>query len=40
MNKKMGKLENRIKIHYNKMIGSQYNNNMVNLITLPLVTNK
>ena len=37
--KKMGKLKTR-KTHDNKMTGLQNNNNTVNVITLPLVTNK
>lgn len=44
MNKKVGKLKkkktNRGKTRNNKMTESKYNNNMVNIIMLSLVTNE
>lgn len=40
MNKKVGKLKNRRKTSNDKMTESQYNNNMVNIIMLSLVTNE
>lgn len=40
MNKKVGKLKNRGENYNDKMTESQYNNNMVNIIMLSLVTNE